>query len=392
MAKPTILISVSDEVLLRKLRRSLMGYGYEVAESPDITSTLRLVQTEGPVLIIIGFSQEQGLDDLEVIDQIRSRNRRLPILMITPTDELILAAFRAGAKDCLRRAFSVGELLPSIKRCLNNNNHLTRKLPKSELTASVAGSGNWMIGSSAGIEKVRAFIEKIGATNSDILVTGETGTGKELAGELIHLTSPRRQKPMVSISCSALPDKVLERELLGFEEGGHSSNAGKLKLAEGGTVYFDEIGELSPRAQATILRALKNRNVRQPGGGGISLDIRIITATSQDVEAEVRKGKIREDLYHRLSPARIHLPPLRERKEDMPALLEHYRGIFNQVFGRQVEGFSDEVLESLLDYDWPGNVQELRNLLEAIFAGPPSRIISASALPLQYRNKFKDRK
>ena len=158
-------------------------------------------------------------------------------------------------------------------------------------------------------------------------------------------------------------------------------------------MFFDEIGNTSPYAQAKIVRAIKDRRVQESGGRrSISLDIRIIAATSQDVEARVKEGKIREDLYDTLSIARIHLPPLRERQEDIPALLEHYRGIFNQGFGRQVEGFTDEVLEDLLGYDWPGNVRELRNLLEAIFSGPPARIISASDLPLGYRSRFKDRK
>jgi DNA-binding NtrC family response regulator len=393
MAKSTILISVSDEGLWRELRSLLTPYGYEVAESPDITSTRRLVQTERPDLIIIGFSQEQGLDGLEVIHQIRSLDRRVPILMITHTDELILAAFRAGVKDCLRRVFSVGELLASVQRCLENNNHSTRRLPKSETTASAVRSGNWMIGSSAAIEKVRAFIEKIASTNSDVLVTGETGTGKELVAELIHLTSPRRQKPMVSISCAAISENLLEGELFGYEKGAfrgaHSSSEGKLKLAEGGTVYFDEIGHMSSSAQATILRAIDNRNVHESRGRRtISLDIRVIAATSQDVEAGVKNGRICEDLYYKLNVARIHLRPLRERKEDIRALLEYYLGTFNQVFGRQVEGCTDEVLEYLLRYDWPGNVRELRDLLESIFVGLHSNIISASDLLPQYRNKF----
>ena len=194
MAKPTILISVTDEGLGRELRSSLTRYGYEVAESPDMTSTRRLVQTERPVLIIIGFSQEQGLDGLEVIHQIRSLDRRVPILMITHTDELILAAFRAGVKDCLRRVFSVGELLASVQRCLENNNHSTRRLPKSEPTVSAVRSGNWMIGSSAAIEQVRASIEEIAPTNSDILVTGETGTGKELAAGAYPSDQPKAAK------------------------------------------------------------------------------------------------------------------------------------------------------------------------------------------------------
>jgi DNA-binding NtrC family response regulator len=392
MAKPGVLIAVSDEGLFRVLRRSLVECRYEVIESADKTSTLRLVQIRKPDLIILGACQDPALDGFELTRQIRKLDRRLPIIMITHTDELNLAAFRAGVNDCLKRAFSVGELHASVQRCLIDQ--LTRKLLKSDLTASAARTGNWMIGSRANIRGVRAFVEEFASTDNGILVTGETGTGKELVAELIHLASPRWQKPMVSINCAAISDKVLESELFGHERRtfteAYSSNEGKLKLAEGGTVFFDEICEMSPYAQATILRAIEKREVHDSGSRRIiSLDIRIIAATRQDIEASVKGGKIREDLYERLSVARIHLPPLKERKEDIPALFEYYLGTFNQVFGRQVEGFTDEVLEHLLRYDWPGNVQELRNLVEAIFIGLRSNIISASDLPLQYRSKFK---
>jgi DNA-binding NtrC family response regulator len=371
-----------------------MDHGYEVIESLDLTSILRSVQTRAPDLVIVGYRHNRAPDGLEVTHQIRKLDRRLPIILITAThtDELILAALRAGVKDYLKHPFLVGELLRSVERCLNN--YLARKHPKSELVASPSVSGSCIVGGSRGIKEVKAFIEKVSSTDSNVLVTGETGTGKELVAELIHVTSSRRHKPMVSINCAAIPDGLLESELFGFEKGAftgaHSPSDGKLKLAEGGTIFFDEIGDMSPYAQAKILRAIENRQIHQLGGSrSIPLNIRIIAATNQDVEARVADGKIRKDLYYRLSVARIHLPPLRERKEDIPALLEYYLRTFNQVFGRQVEAFTDEVLENFLCYDWPGNVRELRNLLEATFIGVPSHVISVSDLPLQYRNKFR---
>ena len=396
MAKPTILIAESDDGLGRIFRGSLTDHGYEVIESPDMTSTLCFVQTRAPDLFIVSYRQDQAPDGLEVIHQIRKLDRRLPTILITSThtDELILAALRAGVKDYLKHPFPDGELLGSVERCLNNCR--SRKHLKSELVASSAVSGNSIVGGSGGIKEVMAFIEKVSSTDSNVLVTGETGTGKELVAELIHMSSSRRQNPMVSINCAAIPDGLLESELFGYEKGAftgaHSSCEGKLKLAEGGTVFFDEIGEMSPYAQAKILRAIEDRKIHRLGGRrSIPLNIRIIAATNQDVEARVADGKIRKDLYYRLSVARIHLPPLRERMEDVPALLEYYLGTFNQVFGRQVEGLTDEVLEMLLCYDWPGNIRELRNLLEAIFIGVPSHVICASDLPLQYRNKFRER-
>jgi DNA-binding NtrC family response regulator len=331
MAKPTILIADSDENLCGMLKGPLTSHGYEVIESPDKTNTLRFVQTRTADVVIVGYRHDQAPDGLKLIHQIRKLDRRLPIILITPThnDELILAALRAGVKDYLKHPFPLGELLGSVQRCLDN--HLTRKPSKSELVPSSEGRGNWIVGGSGGIKEVRAFIDKVSSTDSNVLVTGETGTGKELVAELIHMSSSRRQKPMVSINCAAIPDGLLESELFGYEKGAftgaHSSREGKLKLAEGGTVFFDEIGDMSPYAQAKILRAIENRKIHQLGGRrNISLNIRIIAATNQDVEARVADGRIREDLYYRLSVARIHLPPLRERKEDIPALLAHYLG------------------------------------------------------------------
>jgi DNA-binding NtrC family response regulator len=395
MAKPTIVIAGSDEGLRRILTGSLTDHGYEVIESLDLASILRLVQTRAPDLVIIGYRTNRAPDGLEITHQIRKLDRRVPIILIaaTHTDELVLAALRAGVKDYLKHPFLVGELLGSVERCLNN--YVSRKHSKPKLVAPSAVSGNWIVGGSGRMKEVKAFTEKVSSTDSNVLVTGETGTGKELVAESIHVTSPRRHKPMVSINCAAIPDNLLESELFGFEKGAftgaHSSSDGKLRLAEGGTVFFDEIGDMSPYAQAKILRAIENRQIHQLGGRrSIPLNIRIIAATNQDVEARVADGKLRKDLYYRLSVARIHLPPLRERKEDIPALLEHYLSTFNQVFGSRVEAFTDEVLEDFLCYDWPGNIRELRNLLEAIFIGGPSRVVSASDLPPQYRNKFSD--
>jgi DNA-binding NtrC family response regulator len=369
----------------------LTEYGYEVIRLPDKISALHYVQTRKSDLIILSSRQDQAFDGFELTQGIRKLDPQLPIIMITHTDDLILAAFRAGVKDCVKPVFSAGELLASVQRCLKTR--LTRKLAESELTASVARRRDWMIGSNAAIERVKAFIQKIASTNSDVLVTGETGTGKELVAELIHLTSPRRKKPMVSIRCAAISDKLLANELFGSENGSfagvHFSGHGKLKLVEGGTVFFDEIVNIGPGVQSKIIRVIKNRRVQVSGGRrSVSLDVRIIAATSQNVEARVKDRNISEDLYETLSMARIHLPPLRERREDIPALLEHYLGIFNQEFGRQVEGFADEVIEDLIRYDWPGNIRELRDLLEAVVSGSPSRIISASDLPLQHRNKL----
>ncbi len=209
---------------------------------------------------------------------------------------------------------------------------------------------------------------QVAATDSDVLISGETGTDKELAAELIHRNSPRHDKPFICINCAALPEGLLESELFGFYRGAFAvSNcaySGKLKLAEGGTVFFDEIGDMSPYAQAKILRVIESKERFRLGGKGrIPLDIRIITATSQDLDNLVLENRFRKDLQHRRNMVRIHLPPLRVREEDIPALLDFCVRDLDRKSGRRVEGFAEEAIACLMSYEWPGNVREFKNMV-----------------------------
>ena len=252
-----------------------------------------------------------------------------------------------------------------------------------------------MIGDSSSMQDVKSYLLKVATTDCTVFITGETGTGKELAAEMIHRNSPRHKRPFVCINCAALPESLLESELFGYERGAftgaYSSYAGKLKLADGGTVFFDEIGDMTPYAQAKILRAIEGKEVYRLGGRkGVSMDVRVIAATNQDPERLVTDGRFREDLYYRLNVARVHLPPLRDRKEEILPLLKHYIGELNQRYGREVEGFTEEALASLLYYDWPGNVRELKNLLEATFINLPSRKIAFIDLPKMFQKKLKE--
>jgi len=233
---------------------------------------------------------------------------------------------------------------------------------------------------------IRGDLLKIAAVDSHVLVTGETGTGKELTARFIHRHSARRDKPLVAINCAALPDGLVESELFGYEKGAftgaHATYAGKLKLADGGAVIFDEIGDMSLYAQAKILRVIESKEVYPLGGRrGVPLDVRIVAATNQDLDRLVADKRFRKDLYYRLNIARVHLPPLRERQEDIPRLLDYYLGEFNARAGRALQGFTEEALDSLLRYDWPGNIRELKNMIEAIFIDPPLERIATKDLP-----------
>jgi transcriptional regulator with PAS, ATPase and Fis domain len=247
-----------------------------------------------------------------------------------------------------------------------------------------------MVGESRLIHQVKSYIAKVGSTTSNVLITGETGTGKELAAELVHQCSTRRDKPFLTINSAAIPDSLFESELFGYERGAFTGaqcrNEGKLVAANGGTVFLDEIADLSAHAQAKILRALENKEVYHLGSRlGISTNVRFIAATNQNLEELVAEGKFRKDLFFRLDVARVHLPPLRERKEDLPVLLSYFIEDLNQRFGLHVRRATEETLDHLLAYDWPGNVRELKNLLEAVFVDLSSSEISLEALPVQFR-------
>jgi transcriptional regulator with PAS, ATPase and Fis domain len=244
------------------------------------------------------------------------------------------------------------------------------------------------------MREINAYIGQVASTDSTVLITGETGTGKELVAELIHRRSPRAGKPFVSINCAAIPEGLLESELFGYERGAftgaHAQKEGALKLANQGTAFFDEIGDMNPEGQAKILRAIESREIRRLGGkGNIPLNLRVIAATNQDLEQRVAEGKFRKDLYFRLNVARIFLPPLRDRKEDIPALLGHYIEELNRRLGREVEGLTEDAMDPLIHYEWPGNVRELKNLLEAIYVTLHSRRIAFTDLPDQFRRLVK---
>ncbi len=242
-----------------------------------------------------------------------------------------------------------------------------------------------IIGESTAIRTLREYLPKVAARDCTVLITGETGTGKERIAEAIHYSSPRRNSEMVCINCAALPEGLLESELYGHEKGAftsaHTRYLGKMKMADGGTLLLDEIGDMSLQCQAKILRALETREISPLGGGGrVPVDIRIIAATNQELLPLIEQNRFRKDLFYRLNVAHLVLPPLRHRKEDIPLLFQHYLNHFNQRFDEHVHGATPDALAALMRYDWPGNIRELRNLIESLFIDPGSTI-SCDQLP-----------
>jgi DNA-binding NtrC family response regulator len=394
MKKPAILLAVSNEAIRQSARGVLLCHGCEVIESSGDSCDLRCLRNGRPDLVIIEPTPDAPGREVEAARKIRQVDREVSLILITgnSSEELAIAALRAGVNDYFKYPFKPEELAAALRRCLPQS--FSREVLAGQgATAPHPVDSPWMIGESQAIREIRAYIGRLAQTDVNVLITGETGTGKELAAELIHRGSPRHQRPFVCINCTAIPESLLESELFGHERGAftgaHALKEGRLKLADGGTTLLDEVGDMAPEGQVKILRVIESKEVHRLGGRrGISLDVRFIAATNQDLEQRVTEGKFRKDLYFRLNVARVHLPPLRERREDIPPLIDHTIRHLNRRFGREVEGFTEETLDSLLRYDWPGNVRELKNLGEAIFVNQPSRQISLRDIPAPFRQRL----
>ena len=393
MKNPKLLIVQEDLEFSRRVRTALMNRDYEFVET-GYTNVIDLILNRRPDLIIIAQSITSSAKELRIVELVRQIDQSLPIILIASnsTEELAIAAIRARVHDYVKEPYSLEELEESVCRCLRRPSETEDRARPEVDPSSLVGSDR-MIGRSPIVSEIKTYIRKVASTTANVLITGETGTGKELVAELVHRNSPRSKNPFVCINCAAIPDDLLESELFGFEKGAFTGanvlNAGKLKHADTGTVFFDEIGDMSPLAQAKILRAIESKSVYRLGGNSsVSLDVRVIAATNQDLEAKVAEGKFRKDLYFRLNVTRIHLPPLRDRKEDIPGLLQYYLRELNFAVGRESESFTEEVFAKLISYDWPGNVRELKNFLEAVLINSPQRTVSFQDLPEQYRRHF----
>ena len=364
------LLALVDEDLLAEGRRAFRRHGIAVCEAARPDAVMRMAESS-PSMVVIEHSPRCPWDGAELAGRMRRASPALPIYIVAnpSSEETAIAALRSGVTDYFRRPVPFEELAAA-----------------ASLQREADAAGEHLIGESACIRKLRAAVGRIAVTDSNVLITGETGVGKELFARMIHRLSARRNRAFVCINCAALPDTLLESELFGHERGAftdaRTAYAGKLKLGDGGTVLLDEVGDMSLYAQAKILRAIEAKEVYRLGGmHPVAIDVRIIAATNQDLATLCRQGRFREDLYYRLNIARLHLPPLRERREDVPPLLDFYRRDLNRRFARRVDGFSQNALNSLTAYPWPGNVRELKNVLEAVYIHLDSATVQSSDLP-----------
>jgi two-component system nitrogen regulation response regulator NtrX len=384
MAKGRILIVDDEEGIRRTLRQILEDEGYTTEEAASGEEALQKVRERDFDVLLLDVWLP-GMDGLKTLEALAGQGSDAEVLMISGhgTVETAVRALKLGAFDFIEKPLSMDRVLVTVanalkKRRLEERNILLMDEIRREAT---------LIGESRAIEALRQEIRRAAPTSGRVLIFGENGTGKELVARLIHLHSDRKDEAFVDVNCAAIPTELIESELFGHRKGSFTGaiehKKGKFLLADGGTLFLDEVGDMSLATQAKVLRVLQEQ-VFEPVGGTepVEVDVRVIAATNKDLPAEIAKGTFREDLYYRLAVIPIHVPPLRERAEDIPLLCAHFLELFCRQYGKPPKVLSRDAIQALAQYPWPGNVRELRNLMERVTIMVSSQEVRAADLPL----------
>jgi two-component system nitrogen regulation response regulator NtrX len=378
------------------IRESLSGIfedeGYSVVTAESGEKAVRIVQDQTPDLILLDVWLPE-MDGIQTLQEINAAKGDIPVVMISGHGniEVAVKATRIGAYDFLEKPLSLERVLLSSRRALERS-----ALRKENRNLREDLSRKWkLIGESSVMKALRTQIEMAAHSNSRVLIAGESGSGKELVARLLHEMGGRAERTFVEVNCAAIPSELIESELFGHEKGSFTGafekKKGKFELADGGTLFLDEIGDMSLQTQAKVLRVLETQEFQRVGGSAnIKVDVRIITATNKNLTEEVKKGAFREDLFFRLNVIPIHVPPLREHKEDIPALVEYFLQSVAMEYGRAPKKITPEAIRSLQSHDWPGNIRELKNLIERLVIMTPSATINARDFLLAGKNEGSD--
>jgi two-component system, NtrC family, response regulator AtoC len=385
--EPTILV-VDDEALIRwSLAQRLTAEGYFVTEAGTAKEALQKFRNNTD-LVLLDYKLPDG-DGLQVLKAMKAADPEILVILLTAfsTIETAVEAMKQGAYHYANKPFNLDEIALVVAKALETT-RLRREVKALRASRSEPYAIGHIIGESPAMMKLKALLQKVAASPaSTVLLTGESGTGKDLAAKTIHYNSDRGAKPFMNITCSALPEALLESELFGHERGAFTDarqqKLGLLESAEGGTVFLDEIGEMVPALQAKLLRFLEEKAFKRVGGAGdVRVDARVIAATNRDLDEAVKQGRFREDLYYRLNVMQIGLPPLRSHVADVPLLVNYYIDLFNREFRKKVRGATPEAITVLKAYRWPGNIRELRNAVERAMLLAESDWLAAEDFPV----------
>jgi two-component system nitrogen regulation response regulator NtrX len=367
---PKILI-IEDEAAIRRVLVKILSEEndtYEVHEAEDGLAGINMIKKDDFDLVLCDIKMPK-MDGVEVLEAVKKMKPEIPMVMISGHGDLDTAVntMRLGAFDYISKPPDLNRLLNTVRIALDRKELVV----ENTLLKKKVSKNYEMIGESEAISRIKEMIEKVAATEARVFITGPNGTGKELVAHWIHQKSDRSKGPMIEVNCAAIPSELIESELFGHVKGAFTSavkdRAGKFEAANGGTIFLDEVGDMSLSAQAKVLRALQENKVQRVGSDrDIKVDVRVIAATNKDLKKEIAAGNFREDLYHRLAVILINVPPLNERRDDIPLLVEYFAGKIANEHGTAKKKFSPKAIKLLQEYDWTGNIRELRNVVERL--------------------------
>ena len=392
MGEPFRILVADDEPAQRELVGGfLRKHGFEVTQAADGRQALARFKQE-PFDLVLTDQKMPDLSGLELLEGVRAITPEAAVLIMTAygTIETAVSAIKAGAADYLTKPVNLDELLHRIHQVQERQRLLTEN---RELRDALVGRHRveGIIGESGQMQEVLSLVRRVAPSDATVLIRGESGTGKELIAKAIHFASPRASGPLVKVNCAALPETLIESELFGHEKGAFtgaaSARKGRFELADGGSLFLDEVGDLPLHVQVKLLRVLQEREFERVGSSRpITVNVRLLTATHRDLEALVREGRFRDDLYYRINVITIALPPLRERREDLSLLIDHFLKTSAEKNDKTIRGVSREAREALLRYDYPGNVRELENLIERAVVLSRDEVIGLADLPLSLQD------
>src|SRR5947207_9508640 len=377
MPKPKILVIDDDAGIRESLRMTLEYDGYEVIGAATGPEGLNLVERDAPDLVLLDVKMP-GMDGFDVMGRLHSMQSSLPIVMISAhgTGTTGADAIKKGAVDFIDKPLSTDRVLVTVKNVLEQE----RLRDENRTLKKAVEVRHQMIGESGSLKQVTAAISRAAPTNATVLITGESGVGKELVARTIHRNSLRARERFVQVNCAAIPEELIESELFGHENGSFTGatekQVGKFEQADRGTILLDEVGEMSAKAQAKVLRVLQEQEVERLGSARtIKVDVRVIAATNKNLEEAIQHGEFREDLFFRLNVIPIQVPPLRERREDLPLLVQHFARLTSEEHNLKPKKFDPRAMEALQHYRWRGNIRELRNTVERLMIMAPGDLV-----------------